>query len=343
MVPYGPPPVALRPPALPAVPSRYSQLLRGPRRRWWKPLLAVALALAIGIGLSLFTVVPPLVAGLLTGVPDLGGYVFSSLTDVANLGPVGFVALNLSLVVLIPTVMLTTRIVHGVRPGFTSSVAGGIRWRWLLRCTLVVLPVWLVYIGLDLLSAQPTSPRPDHWVALLVIVLLMTPFQAAGEEYLFRGFILQNVGAWFARPVLGLVVATVLSTVVFSAAHGSPDIWVLGSIGCLAVAGCLATWRTGGLEAAIAMHAVNNILVFFVTVLLGGWANAFVGADTTGTFLQFALSVVVHGIALALIWWQAKKHDLPYLSKPATTPAPPALPSPPGWQPQPQPQLDPTP
>jgi len=315
---YGPPPGL---PALPLEPRRYSQLLRGPRYRWGKPLLSLLLGLALVFSFSFVTFVPPLVVGLATGVPDLGNYVFTTLTDIDNLGPVGFLALNLTLAILIPAVMLSIWLVHGVRPGFVSSVAGGIRWRWMLTCLLVILPVWVLYVGFDLLVHPSTGARPSFWVALLVIALLTTPLQAAGEEYLFRGWIMQNVGAWFAHPVVGLVVATVLSAALFSLAHGSLDIWILATIGSFAVTACLATWRTGGLEAAIVLHVVNNLLSFFITILSGGWENAFIGADTEGTVVQFALGALVNGVALALIWWQAGRHGLPYLSRPAL-PAP---------------------
>ncbi|GAA1426291.1 hypothetical protein GCM10009616_00450 [Microlunatus lacustris] len=314
VVPWGPPP---RPPALPLEPVRYSQLLRGPRHRWWKPLLTAMLAGAIALGLSVVTVLPPLVVGLVTGVPDLPGYVFRTLSEIDDLGPVGFIGLNLSLAILIPTVMLSIWAVHGVRPRFSTSVTGGIRWGWMQRCLLVVVPIWLLYVGITLLLDPGDGARPAYWGALLVIAVVMTPFQAAGEEYFFRGWIMQVVGSWFRRPVVGLVVTTVVSTITFSAAHGSFDIWILANIGCLAVAACLATWRTGGLEAAIAMHAVNNVLAFFAVILFGGWENAFIGADTEGTFLQFAVAAVVHGLALALIWWQAGKVGLPYLSRPS--------------------------
>jgi membrane protease YdiL (CAAX protease family) len=331
--PYAPPPPPVPVRALPLEPRRYSQLLRGPRYRWWKPLLALALGSALVLGFSFITVVPPLLVGLVTGVPDLGSYLFTTLTDVDNLGPVGFVALNLSLIILIPAVVLSIWIVHGVRPRFVSSVTGGIRWRWMLTCLVIVVPVWVLYIGLGVLVDPTAGPRPAHWVALLVIVVLTTPLQAAGEEYFFRGWIMQNVGAWFARPLVGLVVTTAVSTVLFSLAHGSLDLWVLGNIGCFAVAACLATWRTGGLEAGIAMHAVNNILAFFVAIVLGGWTNVFVGADTKGTVVQFLLSVLVHGVALALIWWQAGRQDLPYLSRPPLPTSPAQLEGPVPWQP----------
>ena len=154
------------------------------------------------------------------------------------------------------------------------------------------------------------SPRPDDWLALLVIVLVMTPFQAAGEEYFFRGWVMQNIGAWFARPIVGLVVSVAVSTVAFAAAHGSPDPWILGSIGCLAVASGIAAYRTGGLEAGIAMHAVNNLLAFGAVLTFGGWEEAFVGADTSGTPAVLLLALLVHGVALALILWQAKRHGI---------------------------------
>lgn len=322
--PYGwSPPV--RPPALPTEPQRYPQLLRGPRRRWWKPLLALLLALGLYLVGSALTLVPPLLAGLAKGKPELLNYVLSTLTNVDNLGPVGFISLNLTLILLIPTTMLSIWIVYGVRPRFVASVTGGIRWRWLLRCLAVVLPIWLLYVGLSVLTDPPEPGRPAHWVPLLLIMVVLTPLQAAGEEYFFRGFVLLNVGAWFARPVVGLVVGTVVSTVLFSAAHGSPDIWVLGSIGCLAVTSCLATWWTGGLEAGIAIHATNNVLVFIVSIGIGGWQTAFVGADTKGTPLEFGITLLVHGVALALICWQAKRSRLSCRSRPAELPAPPAM------------------
>ena len=331
VAPWAPPSWLLRPPALPLEPSRYSSLLRGPRHRWWKPVLTGLLAAVLFLGFSTVALVPPLVVGLVTGVPDLGGYVFRTLTDLENLGPVGFLAINLTLITLIPTAMLSIWIVHGVRPRFTSSVTGGLRWAWMGRCLLLVTPIWVAYVGLAVLIDQPSGPPPEQWLLLLAIVLLTTPLQAAAEEYLFRGWVMQVVGSWFSRPVLGLVVVTTVSTITFSTAHGSFDVWILGSIGCLAVAGCLATWRTGGLEAAIAMHAVNNLLAFGVTLFFGGWESAFVGAETKGTVAQFALSVLVHGAALALVWWQAGRVGLPYLSGPPLAPAPAGMA--PNWPP----------
>ena len=318
-VPYGPAQVS----ALPTEPRPYHQMLRGPRFRWWKPIVTLLLTVALGIPLIMLSFVPLVLMGLYSGAADLG---LSDL-DINNLSPTAFVVVNLSLIVLIPLSGLTIWIVHQIRPRYLSSVAGGIRWRWLLRCSLVVLPLWLAYMALGLLVAPPDSPRPDDWLALLVIVLVMTPFQAAGEEYFFRGWIMQNVGAWFARPMVGLVVSIAVSTVAFAVAHGSFDPWILGSIGCLAVASGIAAYRTGGLEAGIAMHAINNLLAFGVVLAFGGWEDAFVGAETSGAPSVLLLALLVHGGALALILWQAKRQGIQSRYQPQPPPALPAAPA----------------
>ncbi|HEU4908791.1 MAG TPA: CPBP family intramembrane glutamic endopeptidase [Propionibacteriaceae bacterium] len=336
--PQPPLPQARRVSALPDGPRPYQQMLRGPLYRWWKPLLCLVLMLLLAAIMMAVAVVPVIVAvivaGLIAGAPDLVEYTTRATTDIdiANLGPVGFIYLNLTLIVLIPASGLSIWIVHGVRPRYLSSVAGGIRWRWLLRCVAVLLPVWGICTALPVLVEPATSPRPEHWVALLLIVVFMTPLQAAGEEYFFRGWIMQNVGAWFARPMVGLVASLIVSAVAFSTAHLSPDPWVLGTIACLAVASGLAAWRTGGLEAGIAMHAVNNVLSFFVVVLFGGWSQAFVGRQTTGTPMMLVLALAVNGIALWLILWQAKRIGLQPYFQPREQPVrPPGYPSAPAY------------
>ena len=333
--PYGHPSEYPQPPphaqarrvsALPDRPRPYQQMLRGPLYRWWKPLLCLMLVIVLAFAMMCLAIVPVLIAVWITGADLL------ATMDISNLGPIGFIYLNLSLIVFIPASGLSIWIVHGVRPRFLSSVAGGIRWKWLLRCVAVVLPLWALYAGLAAFAEPPTSPPPDQWAALLVIVLLMTPLQAAGEEYFFRGWIMQNVGAWFARPMVGLVASLVVSAAAFSTAHLSPDPWILGTIACLGLAAGIATWRTGGLEAAIAIHAVNNVLSFIVVMVFGGWSQAFVGPQTTGTPMMLVLALAVSGIALGLVLWQAKRAGIqPNYQPPVPQPPQASIPPAPGY------------
>src|SRR5690606_14508083 len=115
--------------------------------------------------------------------------------------PVTFAGQNLFLAALIPIAGLATWIAHGIRPGFVSSVVGRFRWGWFAWCVLVIVPLWLVYVFAAALvldggeTVIDTAGRPSTWVVLLVLTFLTTPIQAAGEEYVFRGWLMQQVGA----------------------------------------------------------------------------------------------------------------------------------------------------
>ncbi len=325
-LPYAAPPApvpAAKPSALPDGPRLYTEMLRGPRRRWWKPVLTLLAAAGIYLVLNIIAIVP---LGLLGSFGSGGESYFDRAFGDNPTDPFSFVLLNLLLIALIPAAGLSIWWVHRIRPKFLSSVAGGIRWRWLARCVVILTPLWLVYLGIGFWLDLPTPGRPEQWVLILILGLALTPFQAAGEEYLFRGWVMQNLGAYFGRPLIALIVTVTISTVLFAAAHGSPDPWILGTIGCLAVAAGIATQRTGGLEAGIAMHAVNNVLIGIFTTLYGGYADSLVDQDTKGDPIQFVTSVVVHGLALALVLWQAKKHRIdPYYRPPAGTATAPAV------------------
>ena len=323
-----------RPTALPQEPRDYQQLLRGPLHRWWSPLFSLLVLVAIAIPIMIAALLPVVIIGAVVNVANPLEWTFSSISDVNRIGPAAFLYVNLSLIALIPAAGLSIWIGHQIRPRFLSSVAGGIRWSWLMRCVLLTLPVWLVYIGISAVVDSPQGARPDDWMLLLLMVFLLTPFQAAAEEYFFRGWILQNVGSWFARPILGLVVSIIVSTAVFAAAHLSPDPWIIGSLACLAVASGVAAWRTGGLEAGIAMHTVNNVTALTMVILFGGWDQAFITQTTTASPAVFILALIVHGSALALILWQAKRKGIQrhYLPSPPAQlyggPQPAAV----GWQ-----------
>lgn len=324
LVPPLPPPQLVGPLPQPPVPQSqspmpdrvrtYPQMLRGPLHRWWKPLLSLLLAGLMLLAAQLLAIIPFLGWGLVaTGGQDYARWVTDEFDKLSRsqIDAPGFFYTNIGLAALIPITGLSIWAVHRIRPRFVSSVLGGLRWRWLLRCLLVVVPVYLVYalVGVFTETAGP-SGRPTDWVALFFLVLLTTPLQAAGEEYFFRGWILQNIGSWFKRPMLSLISGTIVSVVAFSSAHGSPDPWILATLAVFATSCCLLAWRTGGLEAGIAIHTVNNFSAFFTVIYFGGWDQAFIGGDTKSTASQFLIDAGVQVVVFALLWWQAGRAKL---------------------------------
>ena len=309
--PYAQAPLPARPPALPQEPAGYHHVLRGPRRRWWRPL--VSLLLVIG-GILVASIALVIVSGI--------GYVIMSGGDLDAFeelaldfnNPLTFAVQNLWLAALIPIAGLATWIAHGVRPGFVSSVIGRFRWGWFGWCLLVTVPLWIAYLGIAALvdggDITDTSGRPSTWAVLLLLTFLTTPFQAAGEEYLFRGWLMQQIGTWVRNTYAALALAVVLSSVVFALAHTSLDPWILIDLGAFATAAVLLTWRTGGLEAAIALHVVNNVIVLVLSILTTGLQDAFITSDTTSDPVTAVVSVVALTITSSVLWWLAGRRGV---------------------------------
>ena len=299
-----PPPVDQHGPARP-----YTALLRGAQHRWWRPLLSLAVVLG---GLLVATV-------LLTLAFGVGIYLDPgvALVDLSTAGGAGelltawwaFLLQNLYLAVGIPLAGLAVWAGHGWRPGYVSSVVGRLRWGWLGVASLAAAVVTVVSVGLSFLLDGGFAWAPEEQAALLILaVLLTTPLQAAGEEYAFRGWLSQAVGSWFARPVVGALVAGAFSATLFAIAHGTQGPWLFADRFAFGVVASILVWRTGGLEAAVALHALNNMVIFVPTVLTGGLAEAF---ETTALPWQaFVADVVAMSVAVVVLDRLARRRRL---------------------------------
>nr|WP_245620575.1 CPBP family intramembrane glutamic endopeptidase [Cryptosporangium arvum] len=161
-----------------------------------------------------------------------------------DVNPAARYALDLApAALLLPLTFLAVRWAQERRPGTLSSVQGQLRMRWLGICALVAVPA-AVY--------SFTWPGWTTFVPMVMVAVALVPVQAAAEEYLFRGWLLQSIGAHLTSPWP----AVGLQAVLFALVHGS---WTYAVIGV--VAGWL-TVRTGGLEAAIAFHVVSTVVTF---------------------------------------------------------------------------------
>ena len=280
--PWGPPPGMRWEPA-PGTPPHDTpveilQAMRSRSWRWWRPLLGLLLFTAV----YLVATVVVILAGFAVGAfPDPTAIDPTDLTD-----PTLLLLTNLSLIVAIPCVWLAWVAAHGMRPGWSSSVVARLRWRLLLPFTLLSLPTLALGLLLSVLLGflagdwEVTGPVAGFgW--LLLVVLLTTPLQSAAEEYVFRGYLSQAIAGWVGRSQAGAVVAGVLTAALFSAAHLPPDVWTFLDRFAFGLAASAVVWLTGGLEAAIVLHAANNVVVFLLAGSLGeGVATESVPAGT---------------------------------------------------------------
>jgi membrane protease YdiL (CAAX protease family) len=139
-------------------------------------------------------------------------------------------------------------------------------------------------------------------VAVILVVLLTTPLQAAGEEYLFRGVLLQALGA----VRLPTIACCLLSGLLFATAHlqfEAPlfaDRFLLGTVFAYLVV------KTGGLEAPIAIHAIKNVAVFIPAALLEETEEALDPQNVT--WIPFGVDVVLLAI---LVPWMLRRYRKP--------------------------------
>lgn len=304
------------PPPVPARPREYPQALRGPRHRWWRPVLGLATLLAgVGAAAGLILVATlGLVVAQVVGL-DLG----DPATDEFLVSPAGMLLTNLALALGIPAAILATLVQAG-RPGLVTSVVGRVRRRLLfggLGLSLVLL-LPLTLAGSLLVSALGLGSEPAggddalwpltpaaSWLALAVVVLLTTPLQAAGEEYFFRGWATQWLGSMLRWRWVALVLPAVVTAVLFAMAHGSQSPWLFADRLVFGLVASLLVWRAGGLELAVAMHAANNLVAFGFAIAYDGLADSLLVTEVTPA--EGAVSIAGTVVTAAVLLWWARR------------------------------------
>jgi membrane protease YdiL (CAAX protease family) len=270
------------------------------KSQWWRGTLAIVALVVLFFVLS--TILS--LAGVFFDVAT-GQYTFDEWAEnPLRLTPAVMLANNLALGAMWPVSMLLQWLLFGVRPGNLSSVTGRFRWRWMGRLALVIVPVWLIYVAISFIGTPPDELQfTASTISMLVIVLLTTPLQSAGEEYGARGLIQRSVGSWFGHPAAAFVSATFISSFVFMLAHAASDPWLLAYYFVFGVSMALAARGTGGLEAPVLIHATNNVLLFIPTALLDQTDQVFEReAGVADAWMLIPMAIVL-AAGLFSVWW----------------------------------------
>ncbi len=283
---------AANPGLLPLDGAAYPQILRNPGYAAWRSFAGVF------IGLALFLLLTSVVSQAIVRV----GWIIAHPLNYRDYytqafafeRPIGMLATNLGIATLIPISLALVLVLHQARPRWLFSIRPGIRWRYLLVCLGVALVALNGVLALSTtVSGVPAVVVQQNFWAFLAVIVLTSPLQAAAEEIFFRGYLLQALGSVVTRPWFGIVG----SSVIFALLHGTQNLPLFVDRLAFGLLAALLVWRTGGLEAGIAAHVVNNVFAYLLaglttsiatlkTVRGIGWADA--GFDVGG-FTVFAL------------------------------------------------------
>ncbi|HUX94134.1 MAG TPA: CPBP family intramembrane glutamic endopeptidase [Bacteroidales bacterium] len=211
---------------------------------------------------------------------------------------------------------LMVRPMHG--RSFLETVTGapGIRWSRALISGLIwmlLMAVYLfVYIGFDPENFSINN-NSSSLILLGLIAVILIPFQAAFEEVLFRGYLMQG----FTLLIPGRLFPLAATSVMFALMHSlNPEVKEFGFFAIMpqyltfGLVFGIITILDDGIEAAIGAHAANNV---FLCIMVTQKSSAL---QTQALYQQHNFhplielaGLVVSGIVLIMILKKIFKWD----------------------------------
>jgi len=193
--------------------------------------------------------------------------------------------------------------------------------------------VWLVLSGIYLfiyLKADPANFRLNNTgttlLVLVIISILFIPFQAAFEEILFRGYLMQGFGILLRNRWLPLI----LTSVFFGLMHSfNPEVKDFGFLSMMpqyilfGLVFGIITILDDGIEAAIGAHSANNI---FLCIMVTNKSSAL---QTAALFeqknilpwVELTVLLVIGIVFLLILKKLFRWNDLTVLKEPIEVPA----------------------
>jgi len=223
------------------------------KNSWWRYLITMAIVFApfiMNVGIYLFF---PEILELYT--ESTKETTASNLDLVTNLLPFLFLLIVLFLLVKMVhkreaiTIITSRETIDWSRFFYGFKIWGGI--------SLVLIIVSIIVFPGDFTLILNIKP----FLILLLVSLLLFPFQTAFEEVLFRGYLMQSVGLLAKNKWFPLV----FSSILFGLLHGlNPEVEKLGMIIMIYYIGTglvlgIITLMDEGTELALGFHAANNI------------------------------------------------------------------------------------
>lgn len=182
------------------------------------------------------------------------------------------------------------------------------RWGRMVFAMLVVWTIAAIFsYGAHVTGASEAKLvfDPSRFWKYLPITLLFIPLQSATEEIALRGYLNQGLGKYIKNPWIVFVI----TSAAFASLHlGNPEvaetvkehsIWIaMSGYFFFGLFACVLTYIDGGLEAAIGMHAANNM---FAAAVVGYDSSALPTPTIFKVGLNTQLDSIMVVVSLSLV------------------------------------------
>ena len=271
--------------------------------RWFKPLLTILLASAFWgtfqiasiLLLSYASVFSQILTGNRLSTSELLWR--SGESDNLYFSVPGAIMTFGSVATAIVAVLIANRIINARPFSSYSSSRGGFSFTVFLKSFGAAIILFALPLVLISLFTEPKTGNIKFTVASFLVLTVLCPLQCAGEEYFFRGLLMQSFGSWIKFPIFPILI----QAIIFGLMHIQYN--VIGMITIL-ISGIilgLCAFFTKGLEASCALHIANNLVSFYLV----GFGIGAIESDVT------ILSMVITGgfqlLYLAFIIFATKK------------------------------------
>ncbi len=269
--------------------------------KWYKPVLEgiiagifwlIATGLCIGIALLIAIVSGndpmQLIAGLRNAYDGFDAYTLSGA--ISSLG---------SVACLIPAIAIAIKIVK-LRPFHTvASSCGGFSFKIFARVMVLALVIIGIPVAINAFADAKEKGSIEFTILGFIACIILGVLQCCGEEFMFRGIILQTIGSWVKKPVLAMVIQTLLFVVLHPyGLFGKLEVGVYGLMLGLTVL------YTNGLEASCAAHIANNMVLF----IINGFGFKTISSNGSG-LKDVIIVAVVNAVYLAILIFMDKKFN----------------------------------
>ncbi|HEX3009080.1 MAG TPA: CPBP family intramembrane glutamic endopeptidase [Bacteroidales bacterium] len=284
----------------------------------WKYLVTVASAF---LASNIIGAIPLFVVLLVVTLKN-GGLVAppANITDLSAYGissNLGLFLMMIPFVVGLITIILLMKPLHKRSYKEVINGTSTIRWNRFLFAAFV----WIVIMAVYFLISYQASPKNfqfslniNSFIVLVILSLILIPFQTAFEEVLFRGYLSQGIAAWTRNRLLVLIIPSF----VFGLMHSfnpevneygfwaiMPQYWLFGLLFGL------TTLLDDGIEVAMGAHAANNIFSSIVVTTKSSVLQTsalFIQDDVN--ILKETLAFIAAGVLFLLIL--GKKYNWNY-------------------------------
>jgi membrane protease YdiL (CAAX protease family) len=284
------------------------------KNSWVRYFLTIVISLIGGTFASLlFIVLFMIIYFLSSGISGL-----EVQTNILNYNPLLILVLvGISYGIYSLLFYLCIRFIH--KKKFLSLINTGknIKWNRILKGAGLWAGIMVIFTLMSLIfqdSNLSLNFNPGSFMLLLILSLLVCPFQASFEEIFFRGYLMQAIGLITKKPVVPLILTSLIFGVIhfFNGTNLTMSITIVVSATILGLMLGIIVLGENGLETAMGAHIANNMyvaLVFNTSDSGLGGLPSLITTETTDPLSGIPWLILMASVMIIILFWN-KKEDL---------------------------------